>query len=523
MPLKPIPDHGLELSVGEYHKLKAFQGGGHYWDHHHQQTIRECLGEFLPRVEETGGGALFQHFVHNREAAAHSKPVAAGGDRVPKGELQRLHRALETLKRKAADPNTDKDARRIIESFTLPDPAKDPELYRLHGPPWKRRLLVLWGCEREVGSSVAPAAALNRVPVEPTSTTWLRRWPWLLGLLLLLLALLLLADTIRENRRRELPPAPPVSPAAAAPTPVGTAPGALPSPTPGPNAVPPGGASPPAVPSAGSAVPLPPDGASPGVDTRGGRSPGGGSPGNLLGADPAASPSVNPAISRSPVPPGLASGAASPREAVPGGSPALSTTSGTPPAAGVPRPGPASVPPPGASPSPSRPPAPPTSPAGTSASPPATTRVPDSPPPSTLPPGGTLPPSSLAAPTPTGSPGVSPGPDAPVLPPTVSISARSSPAPKGGKVDVRLSATAAGADGKAAPLTITGWRIDGNPPSDAARRGAEPGEMSLNLPEGPHRVRVTGTSNGTPVETEVEMDVRIRSQSDVRVKPAAPR
>ncbi len=486
MPLKPVPDQGLELPLGEYQKLRAFQGGGWYWDHHHQQTIRECLGEFLPRVEETGGGerggALFQHFVHGREAAARSRPIAAGGDRVPRGELRRLHRALETLKRKAADPGTDRDAKRIIESFTLPDPAKDPELYRLHGPPWRRRLLVLWGCEREAGSSVAPAAALGRVPVEATSTTWLRRWPLLLGALLLLLALLLLAD-LWQNRRRDEP-----IPAANGPTPTLAAPGT--------NR---GGLAP----SSASLAGAPPGAIAP-TDRASAANP---DPAPGRNSDPAAAgASANPATAGSGAT-ATSGGSSEPASLRPTASPPARL-----PAAGGS--GPAALP--AVSPTGSAVsgvPSPADNPANAAASTPR---------PAAAPPGNSSPPPT--APSPAGSPAnaASPAPpDAAVLLPTVTIAARSSPSPKGGKVDMLLTATARGEDGRAAPLTVTGWRVDGKAPPDAARP-AEAGQLNLSLPEGPHRVRVTGTANGVPVETEAVVEVQIRSQSDVRVKPGAP-
>lgn len=489
MPIKALPEHGLELSLDEYSKLRAFQGGGWYWDHHHQQTIRECLGEFLPRVEETGagdrGGALFQHFVSGKEAAAGSQPVAAGGDRVPKGELQRLQNALERLKRKAAAPETDRDARRVIESFALPDPSKDPELYRLYGPPWRRRLLVLWGCEREPGSSVAPFAALNRMPVEPGSTTWVRRWPLLLGTLLLLLLLLLLAYLLWPHRQ-DSPAAPANAPATVtapgATVPGATVPGPLPAASPGSST-----AADVAADGAATSSPASAPVALPTVDQAASSRPTDHAqpatvPGPVAGDVPPVAPRPGKEGAANPSAPGMTSDASLPATAAPpapsrGASPAPGTTRSSTQTA---------------------------LPDGTRATP------------------GQSPPSASVGATAPPSAGV---PDAPAAPPAgtgspkINVTASYANSPRDGKVDVSLAATVEGADKQVLPFSVTEWRVDGNPPPGTSQPSTGDNHLKLSLPEGAHRVRVRGTTNGTAMTTEVEMDVQIHSQSDVKVKP----
>jgi TonB family protein len=62
----------------------------------------------------------------------------------------------------------------------------------LRGPPWARRLEILWGCEKSEDTSVAPSAALRSLAKDRAYP--LKQWLWLaLAGLLLLAALLLLS------------------------------------------------------------------------------------------------------------------------------------------------------------------------------------------------------------------------------------------------------------------------------------------------------------------------------------------
>ncbi len=72
--------------------------------------------------------------------------------------------------------------------FQLPNPRKDPELYRFGGPFWNRRLYILWGCEKTRNSSLAAENAIGLLEADPHYTT--KKWLAALGLLLLFVALL---------------------------------------------------------------------------------------------------------------------------------------------------------------------------------------------------------------------------------------------------------------------------------------------------------------------------------------------
>lgn len=183
--IQPIIGKGLILNLEVYHKLKAFQGGGEFWEHQSQMIIREHIGDFLPimSVDESGEGVRCQMFVHGKEVASESKRAKG----VPSKERCRLEAAIKALKHKADSPHIDTTTKKIINEFKLPDPLKDPELYRTYGSRWNPKLMVIWGCEKEFGTSVVPEEAPRRVARESVGAGAFRRLPWIVFILLLLL------------------------------------------------------------------------------------------------------------------------------------------------------------------------------------------------------------------------------------------------------------------------------------------------------------------------------------------------
>jgi len=185
MSLTIEPKKGIRLSLDQYSAIKTWQGGGKFWEHDFQLTVRQGpLHAFLPRVTDEGGAVLYEQVVEGREAVSESV-ASSSRNPVPASQIRLLRQALAELKAKAEDPHCDANKRRMIEAFRLPDPQKDAELYRLYGSGRRKRLLVLWGVEKEVGSAIAPMKALERMPSGTNESAWLR---WLLLLLLLILA-----------------------------------------------------------------------------------------------------------------------------------------------------------------------------------------------------------------------------------------------------------------------------------------------------------------------------------------------
>lgn len=524
MPLIPLPGEGIEVPLSEYTRLRAFQGGGWFWDHENQQILRSELGDFLPRVEErprgsTGGpAAVFQHFVGGVEAAGKSDAVGATMNRVPRAEYQRLQHALEALKRKAEDPHTDPTARRLIEKFSLPDPAQNPDLYRLSGPAWNRRLLVLWGCEKEPGTSLPPDAALQKLTLEPPAASFLRRLPLLLGLLLLLLLLAFLVYHLWPHHDDHLPVNGGNFITADSPTPKSTAPDAIPSggsvaPIDGQGITPTGPNR-----TGNPVAPLSRDGTSPvpaatlpGRNARDTTNEPGTSP-SLVGQS-----APTPNLSNLSTPSASAVNTDSAGQA---SSPANAATSATSQAA---RPSalPVAAASPAASTSPtvsSSPTPPPSLAHSTSTHPSDHAFSPMSSPTDRL----DSSPSSLVTPAASTSPSDTlPGPSsaASARPPHLEIiNAPSSAPPHDGKLDLTLVATAHDANGGLATVEVTSWEVDGQRQQDRTGHDATGTQIALTLPPGQHRVTVAGTLSGLPVTYDAEVNVQIKSQGDVTVK-----
>jgi hypothetical protein len=165
-PLAIEPDSGIRLNLSNYYRIRTWQGGGEFWEHNNQQLIRDALGQFLPRATvESGNFVLFQHYEGGKEICSLSQPVTAANP-LPRSQLEELRAALTAFKAKTQDPKCDPEARKLIDCFRLPDPKKDAELYRIYGSGKNKRLIVLWGAEKEVDSAVPPLEAINRVYTE---------------------------------------------------------------------------------------------------------------------------------------------------------------------------------------------------------------------------------------------------------------------------------------------------------------------------------------------------------------------
>jgi len=200
MSLTIEPKKGIRLSLSQYSAIKTWQGGGKFWEHDFQLTVRQgALQEFLPRVTDEGTAVLYEQVVDGSDVVSGSV-ASSGQNKVPAAQIDRLRRALGELKAKAEDPHCDANKRRMIEAFRLPDPLKDAELYRIYGSGRKKRLLVLWGVEKEAGSAIAPLKALDRMTTEAGSMVW-AKWLWLLLLLLSLAAAALFARSCGGEKR----------------------------------------------------------------------------------------------------------------------------------------------------------------------------------------------------------------------------------------------------------------------------------------------------------------------------------
>jgi S1-C subfamily serine protease len=174
--------------IGGYYKVRLDQAGSGFFDLEIAQLIQQYLGEFLPRaVEQTtsdGKPGIFYQSLHQGVELCGQSSQLKPGDKLPQDELDRLNLAVANLKNRERDPQTDPMKRKAIQAFRLPGVDKDPELYRVCQIGGKKKLLVLWGIEKEPGSSVVPEQAVSQIVAVATKPA-ARRSPlvWLVPLL----------------------------------------------------------------------------------------------------------------------------------------------------------------------------------------------------------------------------------------------------------------------------------------------------------------------------------------------------
>src|SRR5690242_10257081 len=94
-----IPGRGIEISLAEYHRLRAFHGGGEFWQRDYQDLIRNQTGlhQFLPHVEEypASNTAVFQLMVDRKDVASRSRDGRIGIRDIPRTEIDALKKCLE--------------------------------------------------------------------------------------------------------------------------------------------------------------------------------------------------------------------------------------------------------------------------------------------------------------------------------------------------------------------------------------------------------------------------------------------
>jgi len=226
MSLSIEPNKGIRLTIGPYSAIKTWQGGGKFWEHDFQLTLRQGeLKEFLPRATEEAGTVLFQQVVGGNEVVSSSLPFSRL-EQIPSQQIETLRREIADLKAKAEDPNCDANKRKMIEAFRLPDPQKDSELYRFYGSGQKKRLIVLWGVEKEAGSAIAPLKVLESMS---SGRQGFSSKNWMLLLLVLIAGALATLFFLQSQSRPKTPgpsenPPNPSSPIVSMPPPVSSTP-----------------------------------------------------------------------------------------------------------------------------------------------------------------------------------------------------------------------------------------------------------------------------------------------------------
>jgi len=171
------PNKGLRLKLDRFSPIRTWHGGGNLWAHEFQLTVRQgALATFLPKAVEEDDSVLFELRSGGTELVSTSTAIGSLSE-IPAAQLEALRAAVTDLKNKAEDPHCDRTKRQIIQGFRLPDPQTDKDLYRLVGHGGDRKLIVLWGVEREEGSALDPMAAVDlmHTPSAPASPVFAER------------------------------------------------------------------------------------------------------------------------------------------------------------------------------------------------------------------------------------------------------------------------------------------------------------------------------------------------------------
>lgn len=137
---------GIYLARNEARVHRNEEYGWDCWDPDFQVVLREpgeCARFFPKAVRPDGkdGDVLFSLGPEGRSEAV-SRSTSLRGRELSSKEYVHFRRALSDLREHVKN---DEGRLKVYDGIRLPDPRLQPECYRLYGPFWNRRLLVLWG------------------------------------------------------------------------------------------------------------------------------------------------------------------------------------------------------------------------------------------------------------------------------------------------------------------------------------------------------------------------------------------
>lgn len=143
--MKKIKGKGIFLERSEFKIHRNNELGWDFWDPDFQVVLRsagDCAHFFPQAVRPDGkdGGVLFSLGEGKSERLGRSRKLLR--KRLPKHEVDLFIKALETLRETVC---TDPVKQRTYDMIRLPDPAVQPDRFRIYGPFWNRHLAVLWG------------------------------------------------------------------------------------------------------------------------------------------------------------------------------------------------------------------------------------------------------------------------------------------------------------------------------------------------------------------------------------------
>lgn len=167
------------------HVINGLQGErNHLLKKQAQELLLYSFKDVLPQVRgDDDAGEISTKWTFTLKPGGSTKEVFRGAtpmrswQKIPEGCFEDLEEGCTDLERRLQDRKVAGTSRSILESFLLPDPDEAPEAYRLYGPPWARKMTVLWGLDRPGTKSIAPGAAIaklkaRQMPAIVTKSLW---------------------------------------------------------------------------------------------------------------------------------------------------------------------------------------------------------------------------------------------------------------------------------------------------------------------------------------------------------------
>ena len=140
---------GIQVKFDGNYKPLSIKGdnSADYWNVKYQlgENPESVFPQAEPQQGENGELESVEFSAVNlygREALRNSKDISQ--TRVPKSEVERIQRELESLHALAENPNVPEERRNFYRNLRLPDPSQIPFAWRISGL-FRKHLHILWG------------------------------------------------------------------------------------------------------------------------------------------------------------------------------------------------------------------------------------------------------------------------------------------------------------------------------------------------------------------------------------------
>lgn len=166
MSIEKKPGKGLTIKLGDYTQMSAFASGPLMWSPACQSVLQSSFGRLFPVMRQSSNAEYVTASLleNGREELGYSIALNENGSApqtqlsgMDPAELKLLAAAISSLIEKMNDPRIDGNTASMLRNFTLPDPIKHPEMYRLYGClPGRRKLAILWGLKSKSATNYIP-------------------------------------------------------------------------------------------------------------------------------------------------------------------------------------------------------------------------------------------------------------------------------------------------------------------------------------------------------------------------------